>query len=240
MNPADTTGAIARRRTLVKKVVVVADNPLIVAAIRAGVRDSGALELVGYVDPRGATAVRIANAGADVVLIDEGDRSQLTIELVRELRARNEDIYTIVLPTALEGDWLAQALHAGAHGAISKTVHPTALATLVREAMRGHIFHAPPKRRSADTAPTATAHHSSLTDRELQILRLVASGTTNGAIAAHLWITQQTVKFHVSNIYRKLGVSNRTEACHYAHVNGIGAKSDSGATGSDQVHAIAS
>ena len=49
----------------------------------------------------------------------------------------------------------------------------------------------------------------------------MASGATNGEIARQLWITQQTVKFHVSNIYRKLDVSNRTEACHYAHVNGI-------------------
>ena len=49
----------------------------------------------------------------------------------------------------------------------------------------------------------------------------MASGATNSVIARQLWITQQTVKFHLSNIYRKLGVANRTEACHYAHVNGI-------------------
>jgi DNA-binding CsgD family transcriptional regulator len=63
--------------------------------------------------------------------------------------------------------------------------------------------------------------HFSLTDRELEILHLVASGATNAEIARQLWITQQTVKFHVSNVYRKLDVANRTEACHYAHVNGL-------------------
>ena len=63
--------------------------------------------------------------------------------------------------------------------------------------------------------------HSSLTGRELEILQLVASGATNADIARQLWITQQTVKFHVSNVYRKLDVGNRTEACHYAHVNGL-------------------
>ena len=70
--------------------------------------------------------------------------------------------------------------------------------------------------------PGAVAtEHSSLTERELEILQLVASGATNADIARQLWITQQTVKFHVSNVYRKLDVGNRTEACHYAHVNGL-------------------
>ena len=69
--------------------------------------------------------------------------------------------------------------------------------------------------------PEPANDHAGLTERELEILRLVSSGAKNGDIARSLWITQQTVKFHVSNIYRKLDVSNRTEACHYAHVNGL-------------------
>ena len=124
----------------------------------------------------------------------------------------------------MEGEWLQRAFEAGANGAVSKSVHPTALASLVREAVNGHIAHAPARLRSAGAPPMTVAdNHSSLTGRELEILRLVASGATNGVIARQLWITQQTVKFHVSNIYRKLDVANRTEACHYAHVNGIAA-----------------
>jgi DNA-binding CsgD family transcriptional regulator len=60
-----------------------------------------------------------------------------------------------------------------------------------------------------------------LTERELEILRLVASGSTNGDIARRLWVTEQTVKFHLRNIYRKLGVANRTQASHFAHVRGL-------------------
>jgi DNA-binding NarL/FixJ family response regulator len=60
-----------------------------------------------------------------------------------------------------------------------------------------------------------------LTDRELEILRLVAQGYTNGKIARELWVTEQTVKFHLSNTYRKLGVANRTEASRYAHLNDL-------------------
>jgi DNA-binding CsgD family transcriptional regulator len=60
-----------------------------------------------------------------------------------------------------------------------------------------------------------------LTARELEILGLVAEGASNSSIARQLWVTEQTVKFHLSNVYRKLGVANRTEASHHAHVNGL-------------------
>ncbi len=68
---------------------------------------------------------------------------------------------------------------------------------------------------------TVAAEQSPLTSRELEVLQLVAAGATNGEIAQKLWVTEQTVKFHLSNVYRKLEVGNRTEASHYAHVNGL-------------------
>jgi len=211
-----------------KRLVVVADNPLIVGAIRAGLRDSGAFQLLGYVDPRKTTASRITQAGAEVVLVDEGDDSEPVIALIRSLREQDEDIKVIVLTLRMEGEWLERAFEAGANGAMSKAIHPAALATLAREAVNGHIVHSPARVRSVNRAPLKlAAEHSSLTDRELEILQLVASGATNAEIARQLWITQQTVKFHVSNVYRKLDVGNRTEACHYAHVNGLVSRGES-------------
>ena len=209
-----------------KRTVIVADNALIVAAIRSGVRKTGALELLGYVNPRQATAARVAQAGAQVVLVDESDSdAEASIALIRALKELDSGISVMVLTLDMEGDWVRRAFDAGANGAMSKAVHPVALATLVREAVCGHIVHAPTRVRplAAATTPKLRSDHDLLTDRELEILRLVASGATNGEIAGQLWITQQTVKFHVSNIYRKLGVANRTEACHYAHVNGLAA-----------------
>jgi DNA-binding NarL/FixJ family response regulator len=67
----------------------------------------------------------------------------------------------------------------------------------------------------------AEADPGVLTARELEILRHVAEGLSNGRIARELWVTEQTVKFHLSNVYRKLGLANRTEAAHYAHVQGL-------------------
>ena len=64
-------------------------------------------------------------------------------------------------------------------------------------------------------------HRNVRSDRELEILKLVSEGHTNGRIARELWVTEQTVKFHLSNTYRKLGVANRTEASRYAHMHDL-------------------
>jgi DNA-binding NarL/FixJ family response regulator len=205
-----------------KRLIIVADNSLIVEAIRSGLRESGVFQLLGYTDVRNATARMIIDAGADVVLMDEADQSQQAITLIRNIREETSRVTVIVLAMRMEGEWLLRAFEAGASGAISKAVHPAALATLVREALNGHIVHSLSSITVTDKRQKeVVAEQCALTDRELEILQLVAAGATNGEIARRLWITEQTVKFHVSNIYRKLDVANRTEACHYAHVHGL-------------------
>ncbi len=204
-----------------KRLIVVADNSLIVEAIRTGMRDSGGFQLVGYADPHKARARMIAETGVDLVLVDEGDRSPEAVDLIRGIKEESEETTIIVLTVNMDGDWLRRALAAGASGAISKSVHPVALVTLVREALSGHIVHPLPSLPTANTQKEMASERTALTHREQEILQLVAGGATNGEIARRLWITEQTVKFHVSNIYRKLDVANRTEACHFAHVNGL-------------------
>lgn len=205
-----------------KRIVVVADNPLIVGAIRSGLRDNGSFQLLGYADPRKTTAARIVQAGAEVVLVDELDSSDTAIALIRDLKSQDDEIRVIVLTHQMKGEWLERAFEAGATGAMSKAIHPSALSTLLRAVVSGHIVHAPTSIGSVNRlARDVGTEHYALTDRELEILRLLASGATNADIARELWITRQTVKFHVSNVYRKLDVGNRTEACHYAHVHGL-------------------
>jgi DNA-binding NarL/FixJ family response regulator len=205
-----------------KRLIVVADNSLIVEAIRSGLHESGTFDLIGYIDVYNASTRLIAGAGADLVLMDEGDQSDRTIALIRSLKDEVEHVTIIVLTVRMEGEWLGRAFESGATGAISKAVHPSALPTLVRESISGHIVH--PLTSIAgvtDAEKEVVGEQCALTDRELQVLQLVAAGATNGEVARQLWITQETVKSHVTNIYRKLDVANRTEACHYAHVNGL-------------------
>jgi DNA-binding NarL/FixJ family response regulator len=208
-----------------KRLVVVADNSLIVEAIRIGLRKSGGFKLVGYADGRTTSARTILDAEPEVILLDDMDRSEQALELIRAIRAEDEQIAMIVLGLVMTPDWLEEIFDAGATGAISKAVQPAALATLVRETLNGHIVHKFSGVRSAnadgDKRSSAAAEDSPLTDRELEILQLAAAGSTNGEIARGLWVTEQTVKFHLRNIYRKLEVANRTQASHYAHINGL-------------------
>jgi DNA-binding NarL/FixJ family response regulator len=122
----------------------------------------------------------------------------------------------------MDSESLERAFTAGADSVILKAIHPSALSTVLDEALKGNIIHPPARLLARRSAPArAPEEHSDLTARELAILRLLAAGATNDEIAQKLWITRQTVKFHVSNIYRKLGVSNRTGACRYAHLSGV-------------------
>src|SRR5205085_7754971 len=89
----------------------------------------------------------------------------------------------------------------------------------LRQAASGAIFHAP---AAAPAAPAAAApSHPALTAREQAILTAVARGMTTKAISKDLWLSEHTVKFHLTNIYRKLGVANRSAAVRYAYEHGL-------------------
>ncbi len=206
-----------------RRLVIVADDSLVVQAIHIAFRQSGDFKLVGYANARKTTAGTILGAQPDGILLDDMRHSDRVLQLAREIRAQDDEVALIVLSLDLDHDWLSRAFSAGATAAISKETQPLALTTLVRETIDGHIVHRAPTVAALGTTPAAAVvgDELPLTSRELEILRLVASGATNGDIGRGLWVTEQTVKFHLRNIYRKLGLANRTEASHFAHVRGL-------------------
>jgi DNA-binding NarL/FixJ family response regulator len=206
-----------------KRLVIVADNSLIVEAIRIGLRTTTEFNLVGYADPRKTSATTIIGAQPDVVLLDDMEHSERSVELARELVAENASLMIIVLSVDMDATWVDHVFNAGASVVISKATHPVAMATLLRETLQGHVFHKFASMRAGTTHESQPHMQEDLplTTRELEILQLVAAGSTNGEVARKLWVTEQTVKFHLRNIYRKLDVANRTEASHFAHVNGL-------------------
>jgi DNA-binding NarL/FixJ family response regulator len=206
-----------------KRIVIVADNSLIVEAIRAGLRRSGEFHLVGHADPGRTSAATIIGASPDVVLLDVAGSSQSALELIRSLKLEDDQVAVIVLGVEMAPEWLDRVFDAGATCAISKATNPVALATLLRETLSGHIFHPFAQAALPDRQQTEVISSGDLplTRREFEILQLVAAGSTNGDVARKLWVTEQTVKFHLRNIYRKLDVANRTEASHFAYMNGL-------------------
>jgi DNA-binding NarL/FixJ family response regulator len=149
--------------------------------------------------------------------------------LIRAFRDRLSTLRVIVLGASREDAAIDAAFDAGASAYAVKTAHPEDVAATVRQTFDHTIFLA--KTASANGSassslqPVAAAGEADesveLTRREREILALVAEGHSNRELARMLWVTEQTVKFHLSNIYRKLDVANRTEASRWAHRNGL-------------------
>jgi DNA-binding NarL/FixJ family response regulator len=144
-------------------------------------------------------------------------------EVVRRAKALAPSLQAIVLSTHHDTAHIDAALAAGATAYVLKTSHPDDVASAVRQAFDHSVYLAGKERPSQEPpeARRAAERPGGLTRREVEILRLVAEGHSNAHLARTLWVTEQTVKFHLSNIYRKLGVSNRTEASRWAQLNGL-------------------
>jgi DNA-binding NarL/FixJ family response regulator len=197
-----------------KRILIVADHSFVAHGIRVALSQMVGFRLVGFADGRLSVRLRLTELQPDVILVDEMERGEHALERLREAAEHAPEAKTLLLTLRMEDAWLDQSFECGADAVVSKTLHPVALGTLLRETLHGNVVH---RYRRA----TVIAADCPLTSREIEILRLAAHGHTNVRIAGELCITEQTVKFHLSNTYRKLGVANRTEASHYAYVNDL-------------------
>ncbi|MEX0801347.1 MAG: response regulator transcription factor [Dehalococcoidia bacterium] len=143
------------------------------------------------------------------------------IACLRAAHERVSGLKIVVLSSHADSEHVEQGLAAGAAAYVVKTSHPDDLAVAIRQAFSHSIYFAAAQVPAPARDGEAAAEAAELTRRELEILRLVAEGFSNAELARRLWVTEQTVKFHLSNIYRKLNVSNRTEASRWAQVHGL-------------------
>ncbi len=133
----------------------------------------------------------------------------------------------IAVSQAEDSASITECLSAGVFAYVLKSAHPEDISLAARQAIHQSIHFAPGRAGTPHLAavnsvqPASLDDGSELTRREREILALVAEGSSNGTVARKLWVTEQTVKFHLSNIYRKLGVSNRTAASRWAHDRGM-------------------
>jgi DNA-binding NarL/FixJ family response regulator len=199
------------------RVLIVADHALAAEAIRRAFRHTPHFQVMGFVSGRRADAIPTGAEAPDVVLIDDTGRHTETVMQLAAIRAAT-DGKLVLLSSRMDGEWLDAAAAVGLDAVILRDVKPTTLGTLVGEIAAGTVFLPAAQTRARHPINTEQAQ---LTARELEILLLVASGASNARIATRLWVTEQTVKFHLSNVYRKLGVANRTQASHYAHISGL-------------------
>lgn len=159
----------------------------------------------------------------DIVLMDLRMPGVSGTEHIEEVRASWPGIKVVVLSASEDRSAIDAALQAGAHAFVVKSVSSSDIGAVLRQVANGAVFHAPSPTRAGGAPSEEVPDRSGLTERERGILARVAKGLTTGEISRDLFISEHTVKFHLTNVYRKLGVSNRTAAVRYALEKGLAA-----------------
>jgi NarL family two-component system response regulator LiaR len=185
----------------------------------ASLVEAAGLAVAGTARDVGELLVLLADR-APAVLVLGADCSESDCDVIRRARAVRPDVEVVVVGDTVDAGAMRAAFAAGAAVYCLTTAEREDLAAALRESFRRSIYFAA---STVTPAPFGVDGELALklTPRELDILRLVARGWSNPQIAKALWVTQQTVKFHLTNIYRKLDVTNRTEASRWAYVHGL-------------------
>ncbi|MFL5779632.1 MAG: response regulator [Chloroflexota bacterium] len=211
------------------RILLVDDHPMVVRGLRdfLGLHDD--LEVVGEADD-GLAAVRAAEAlHPDVVVMDLMMPNLDGVAATAELKARWPEIEVIALTSFVDEDRVAAAIEAGASGFLLKDAEADEIAAAIRAARAGEMSLDPAvaailaRRMRAHRPGSSRGSPASLglTDREREVLALVAGGLSNRTIGERLGITERTARTHVSNILAKLGLASRTQAALYAVEHGL-------------------
>jgi len=199
------------------RVLIADDHPLILAGIKRALEDAEGFEVVGETSNGTQVLPLVSQTKPDLALLDMRMPGMDGLTCLDRIRDRHPEVKVVILSVSTDPDVIQDVLNRGASAYIVKSVNPVDVPSALRQAVEGSVFSAIglPEKQVADEAAKAAG----LTERETSILKALARGLSNDAIGKELWVAEQTVKFHLTNIYRKLGVSNRTEATRYAFEN---------------------
>jgi DNA-binding NarL/FixJ family response regulator len=214
--------------------VLVADNHrLTMEAVKGYLAHEDGINVVAEARSGSQALALVARANPDVALIDMHMPGAVDGLTCAERTRRNFPKTKVVVMSAFaDDDSVRVAFRRGAHAFISKAIDPRDLGSALRQTVQGTVFLAPWVHEAE-----SEEWLEGLTKRELSVLKAVAAGLPNRDIGQRLWVSEHTVKFHLTNIFRKLEVANRTEAARWAHQRGLiqDPGSEPGAIGSEPV-----
>jgi DNA-binding NarL/FixJ family response regulator len=206
------------------RVVIADDHAVVRHGLAQLLATFAGVELVGEASDGEAAVTLCARERPDVVLMDLEMPGVDGIAATERIKAHQPEIAVVVLTSFSDRERILQAIDAGAAGYLLKDVEPEELARAVESAARGE---SPLDPRAAHTilgARRAAAPAAELSDREREVLLLVAEGLSNKLIARRLDISEKTVKAHLTSVFRQIGVTDRTQAALWAERNGLTAR----------------
>jgi DNA-binding NarL/FixJ family response regulator len=200
------------------RVILADDHAVVRKGIREFLEEDGSIVVVAEADNGRQAVALVAEHQPDVAVLDVQMPEATGIEATRRIKAEHPGVRVLILTAYDDDPYIFALLQAGASGYILKTAGSSDLVRAVRAVHQGESALDPVvtqkvvEHLAAGRPPGAQATVESLTDREIEILRLVAKGHTNKAIGLALGISDRTVQGHLANIYGKLAVASRTEA----------------------------
>jgi NarL family two-component system response regulator LiaR len=206
------------------RVLIADDHPVVRQGLRTFLELQDELEIVGEAADGAEAVARVEELVPDVVLMDLMMPGVDGIEATRRIRAVSPATKVLALTSFADDQMVFPAVKAGAAGYLLKDVQPQELVAAIRAVHRGEALLHPAvaaklMQEVAQGRPGGAAE--SLTERELEVLRLIARGMSNKEIAGALVLAEKTVKTHVSNILQKLHLADRTQAALYAVKQGL-------------------
>jgi two-component system, NarL family, response regulator DevR len=201
------------------RITISSSEPLVLAGIQAALEHERDLEVVGEGRTADDTLALLERERPEAALLDTGLTGAPVLSLLMTICGQHPTVAPILFADTQDLDQAQAAFGLGAAGYIVASIDDRDLPAAIRLAVCGTAFYA---RGLPALDDGAAARAAGLTERERNVLQLVARGLSNREIAKELWITEHTVKFHLANVYRKAGVANRANAIHWALLHGIG------------------
>lgn len=211
------------------RIVLADDHELVLEGLRSLIEAEPDMQVLATAKDGGQCLDAVRRHQPDVVVLDLEMGPMGGLQCLEQVRSAHPHVRVLVLTAYSDGESMRAALEGGAAGFALKTEPPQQTVASIRQVYRGQLVFPLAARRWLLRTP-ALAEPTQPTDREMEILALVSEGLTNAQIARRLRVSDNTVKFHLQNVYLKLGVRNRTEAAAY-YLRTRGAARPRGGTG---------
>jgi DNA-binding NarL/FixJ family response regulator len=202
------------RDTKTLRILLADDHPLLLAGVREVLARGGDFEIVGEATHGSEVLPLVAQRLPDVVLLDLRLPGLDGHACLQRIRTQHPGVDVVVFSMRDDPTDIEAAFRRGASGYVLKTIDPRDLAAAIRQSVQGTAYHAQGLTWITDLPPAGDA--GALSERELDVVRAVARGLSNRDVGKELWISEQTVKFHLTNVYRKLNLHGRVDAVRWA------------------------